>query len=117
MYQATSAITQATSATTNTATIDNLPPAANAPATTSVGMAGTGIPICSTKTFANTMGSPSWLTADPRSLVVGALFDEVGLHSASEAPAAERKQGDPDDRAARRQAVAEYLFRRGMGGT
>src|SRR5262245_30675118 len=67
-------MTQASTAIANTATIDSLPPAANAPATTSVGIAGTGIPICSTKTFANTTASPYWLTREARSFVTGCVI-------------------------------------------
>src|SRR5258706_1630865 len=110
---------QAMSATANTAASESRPLAASAPATISVGIAGTGNPICSMKTLAKTIARPYWPTSEARSWGIRSLtwFEELELHSASDAPAAELKIHPQDDRAIlRRQAVAEPVLRRGMGG-
>src|SRR5712692_8604568 len=51
-------MTQPMNATPNSASAESLPSAASAPAMTSVGIAGSGRPICSSSTFANTSASP-----------------------------------------------------------
>ena len=58
MYHSESAMTHATSATTNSSTTASLPATDSAPATTSVGIAGIGKPICSTSTLMKTTSTP-----------------------------------------------------------
>src|ERR1700756_1313022 len=78
-YQERSAITQARSATANTATSDSLPSTAKAPATTSVGIAGIGNPICSMNTLPKTIASPYALTREERSLLTGRFLRRLLL--------------------------------------
>src|ERR1700740_754600 len=71
-------MTHAASATAKTATRESLPPDASAPATTRVGIAGTGMPICSTNTLAKTTARPYWGTREVRSLGIG--YTDLRLH-------------------------------------
>src|SRR6185436_12525624 len=57
-YHSVSPTTQAANATANSALSDSLPCAARAPATTSVGTAGSGRPTCSSSTLTKTSASP-----------------------------------------------------------
>src|SRR6266851_4001399 len=110
---------QATSATANTAKSESLPAAASAPATISVGIAGTGTPICSTRTLAKTIASPYWLMSEARSLVIRSLtlLEELELHSASDCARCGIENPFQDDCATLRgQAVAQPVLRRRMGG-
>ena len=57
-YHIASLSRHASSATSTTASSGSLPPAASAPATISVGTAGTGTPACSISTLKNTTSRP-----------------------------------------------------------
>src|SRR5262245_27888272 len=99
MYQPRSPIVQAANATPNVARAEIFPSTASAPATTSVGTAGTGRPTCSTSTLPNTRSSPYWAMSRVIYCTLQRLADHPG--ELADNAAAERHHADHEDHALR----------------